>query len=112
MIAKINPENGDAAIVHDVTSIEDKSRIERAVQDETITFFRAHWRKGKYPTPTNMCGGSTSCTINNGMCMCEVTVKDRRGFKSMPTREQVLSMLHIGAYDPEALGKEYEEEKM
>jgi len=97
MFAKINKE-GKIAIVHDDQAGHTKESAE--VNENSLVYFRVHWKKGIFPVP-DTCTANSYCTIYNDMCLCEVEVIEYPTFVEMPTREDVLSKLHIGAYNPE-----------
>ncbi len=69
----------------------------------TLTYFRVEWRKGRYPhAQRNACGGG-DCQIVGSFCRCQTTLQETRAFSEMPTRDEVLSELHIGAISPHML---------
>ena len=86
----------------------DKSKLSSHVRDDTLTFFRVHWKNNNFPTPSNLCANSEYCSIYNNMCLCEVSVKDKKVFNRMPrNKQQVLTKLHIGSYDPQNLNLQF-----
>jgi hypothetical protein len=61
-----------------------------------------------FPTPKDGDCGGGSCELFEGgdsgeddSCMCNTTVIDRAVFDSKPTREEILSDLHIGSIQPD-----------
>lgn len=93
---------GTIAIVHAPTGLGNDS-VEKRVQEDTKTFFRVDWT-GDFASIIESCGsiGSCSATTDN-MCMCDVTVSDEQLYVDgdMVTEEQVLTTLHIGAFNPD-----------
>ena len=65
---------------------------------DSLTFFRVQWQ-GDFPRVSNSCA-NRFCRRWFGRCICRTSVKTRKVFDSEPTRDQVLSRLHIGAMSP------------
>ena len=65
----------------------------------SLTYFRVQWENGKFPIVEEQCGGGM-CEIWGSKCICRTTVKDSIVFDSLPTREQILEKLRIGALSP------------
>jgi hypothetical protein len=65
---------------------------------DSLTFFRVDWQSD-FPHVDNFCGRNT-CQARSGTCICQTTVEDRRVFESLPTRDEVLSRLNVGAMSP------------
>jgi uncharacterized protein (DUF1501 family)/uncharacterized protein (DUF1800 family) len=64
---------------------------------ESLTYFRVHWGNEGSPSINNSCGG---CEIVGKFCRCGITVQDTIVFSSVPSRNDVLSTLHIGGLPP------------
>lgn len=69
----------------------------------TVSYFHVQWDmtnvgvgKLEYPHVSDDCDGGT---ISGEYCICNSTVTDSPVFDSLPTREEVLSQLFIGAFD-------------
>ena len=77
------------------------------VQNQTKNFFRVDW-SGDIDTVLSNCTSIPSCRLAvDGECICDVTVKNEQVFYdqgsgpwSSPTRSDVLTQLHVGAFDP------------
>ena len=67
----------------------------------SFTYFRVNWDNGIFPNVDNGCGYG-ACQATYGRCHCQTTVEEKRIFSSIPSRNDVLSQLHIGALSPEA----------
>jgi hypothetical protein len=67
---------------------------------DSLTFFSVQWGNEEYfPTPGNDCGNG-ACEQIGTYCRCDVNVENARVFKAMPSRNEILSRLHIGGVDP------------
>jgi hypothetical protein len=77
----------------------------------TMNYFNVHWQTDvfgdeRYPTVVdNMCGnGACEITsvpsITGMMCICNTTVTETPAFQQMPSRDEVLSQLRVGAFAP------------
>lgn len=107
---KIDPV-GNAAIVHSSVGVDD-SQVAKHVQENTKTFFRLEW---------NDIAGVENLFVNceavgicrktiDGMCMCDVSVSDEQVFfdGGLPSSStQILSLLHIGSFEPSRSGDGY-----
>ena len=100
--------NGMVAIVHvPGTTIGTTSpffHLNRAVNYFSLFWDMNIFGEEMYPSPENDCGhGSCLKVITHGSekCLCNATVLEEEVFSSLPTREQVLSELHLGAFPPD-----------
>lgn len=81
-------------------------------QDKTVSYFHVHWDTSnveagrlEYPhTTENSCDGGT---ISGTFCMCDTTVVNAAMFSALPTRDEVLSSLFVGAFDPAVMDETY-----
>jgi uncharacterized protein (DUF1501 family)/uncharacterized protein (DUF1800 family) len=98
---KVSPDNGKVAIIYNVE--DDNTLMAEHVQSDTPSYFPVQWNNNEYPSPANNCGKSSLCDILNDSCICTVTVEEVPVFDLMPTRNEVLEYLHIGAFEPSSL---------
>jgi len=102
--------NGMVATVHNPEKTEgDGDTAVHVDADKTVSFYSVHWERDPctesemYPTVDNNCGNG-ACTLmvqlGEQKCLCNTTVSEASVFSSMPSRENILSQLHIGAFDP------------
>jgi uncharacterized protein (DUF1501 family) len=100
--AKINID-GTVGIVHSPRDIEPQA-IARHVQNETKTFFRVDWSSESHRKAIlTDCKRISSCSISvDDTCVCDVSVKETQVYfeGDRPSRDQVLSSLKIGAFNP------------
>lgn len=102
--------SGNVAIVHAPTGIEEVA-ISRKVASETKTFFRVDWT-GNITSVISNCSAVPACRVAvDGACLCDVFVKNEQVFsngnifaRDNPSREDVLTELQIGAFNPAASG--------
>lgn len=87
----INPD-GKVAIEREDTSLNNEYF--------SLTYFRVLWADDSYPHfERNSCGDGV-CEIVATSCRCQILLEDKQVFYSVPTREDILSKLHIGALPP------------
>jgi hypothetical protein len=70
-------------------------------QDYSISngnFFPVTWQNGLYPSPSNGCAGV--CSLQSGMCICNISVTDVAVFTNRPTVSNITSLLSIGSLPP------------
>ncbi|CAB9519484.1 Protein of unknown function (DUF1800) [Seminavis robusta] len=97
--AKIDRSNGKIAIVHQPDGVAEAD-VASIVQPITETYFRVDW-EGDFATVLADCGNLPSCTLtDDDMCLCHVTAADTQAFSQNPTRNDVLSSLTIGSFEP------------
>jgi len=75
-------------------------------KDVSIDFFRVHWEDDKFPSMYNNCGNGL-CTKDGNHCLCRISVVNSEVFTSIPTIEEVLQKLHIGAISPHTMANDY-----
>jgi len=120
--------NGLVAILHDPNkthkikhTYQDPLTAPHVNIDSTMNYFSIHWEKNitgddVFPSEENGCGNTTgsTCTLmtdqyDEEVCLCSTLVTDTAVFSEMPTREQVLSELTVGAFEPDMFnGGDYE----
>jgi len=75
-------------------------KINPLVRNDTQTFFRVEW-SGKVTPLAQICGDLPACQVTlDNMCLCDVDVSETQVFVAVPNRDDVLRMLHIGAFEP------------
>lgn len=100
---------GKVAVTHDVPDEAYKSK-RTLVDENTKTFFRVHWSDNdEAQTLLETCESYPDCSLSSdGYCMCDTTTTEESVFSAMPTKDQVLADLHIGAFDQEIYDGEYQ----
>jgi len=103
--------DGLIAVVHDpektYTSLDGSNpQVQSHVNAEkTVSYFHVPWDNTnvlvghlEYPSiAENSCDGGS---IDGEYCLCNITLEETTVFTSLPTREEVLAKLHVGAFDP------------
>lgn len=92
--------NGKVGIVHRPPDVL-LNETAFIVHADTRTFFRVDW-EGDFREIVAACGTVGSCVqTEDGACLCEVTVVQRQVFDgaNLPTAEDILSQLHVGAHE-------------
>lgn len=75
--------------------------------NKTVSYFHVYWNStvvaaGKVPYPhidENDCGGG-SISGSGDFCICNTEIATNTVFDSLPIKDDVLSRLYIGAFDP------------
>mmetsp|Transcript_662 Transcript_662/g.1594 ORF Transcript_662/g.1594 Transcript_662/m.1594 type:complete len:2342 (-) Transcript_662:143-7168(-) len=101
---------GKIAVVHDIPGEDYGGGMQNLMtNDDTMIFFRAQWSdKAQAISLFNNCDSTEGCsTTTDGYCLCNVLATESAAFNSTPTREQVLSDLTIGAFDPDVYDHDY-----
>ena len=87
----------DVAVIVDLDgtiAIEQQNRTNYA----SLTFFQVHWENSEYPHKKNNRCGYGLCEKKRGRCRCRVAgVQNKVRFTSLPSHNDVLSQLSIGA---------------
>ncbi len=73
--------------------------------DKTVSYFHVSWDKTnvlvghlEYPSVTeNSCDGGS---VDGEYCVCNATLEETAVFTTLPTRQEVLVKLQVGAFDP------------
>ena len=98
--------NGKIAVVHELPD-ENEDKRERGYEEEdNKTFFRVQYLTGgnEVSSLIGNCNSNLGCSVSvDGYCMCDVTVTDEVLFTSIPTPEEVLSILTVEAFHPDIL---------
>ena len=75
--------------------------------DDSVTYITMPWSQDVftqdylYPSSEdNSCDNEACSALDDGSCLCPVTVSESAMFDSLPNRTEVLSSLHVGAFDP------------
>jgi hypothetical protein len=98
LLAKIDSV-GKVAIVHGSPRDLPDGRVDSQVDVDSKTFFRVDW-DGDYEDVLSSCGSIEACTLTDeGMCMCEVEVSDEKVFSEVPSRDEILALLYVGAFE-------------
>lgn len=102
---KVNPD-GLVTIIHIPKDKWTRPKVQSHVNKEkAVSYFHVQWDtsnvavgKLEYPhVSDNFCDGGT---IENEFCVCDTDVISKAVFDYMPTREDVLTKLFVGAFDP------------
>ena len=95
------------AIVHEPTLLDDHpsypDSIDLRVHPDNTNYFKVYWKDGNYPNSSNSCGSGACVNVYQG-CYCSIDTIESRVFNSLPSESDILSQLHIGAFDPQVLG--------
>ena len=102
--------DGMVAIIHEPTlnNFFDDATVPYVDIDNTITFISVPWEKDNmtyeeiYPSVNNTCGEGACNVTLDGACHCDVTLSETAVFDSLPSRQDVLSLLKFGAPPPES----------
>ena len=75
--------------------------------EDSVTFITMPWNQDVftldylYPSSEdNSCDNGACSILDDGSCLCPVTVSETAVFDSLPNRTEVLSSLLVGAFDP------------
>ena len=98
------------AIVHKpmANPFAPKKRVLFVDVDNSINYISVPWEREPltgeevYPTVNNTCGNGACSATDDDHCLCVTTIVESHVFDSMPSRDDVLASLHIGAFDPES----------
>ena len=105
------------ALLHNPSSTNPGEITSFVSIDDAITYISIPWqvdpltRHPIFPWVGNSCGLGACAIIGDKMvggetigeqCLCKVSVTETPGCDCMPTREEVLSSLHIESADPDA----------
>ena len=92
-----------------------KPKFNPDVYDDTVpyvdydfasTFIKLPWQKDPvthseiFPTIDNACGDGVCTPTHDDLCLCNVTATETPVFATVPSREDALATLKIGAHDP------------
>ena len=106
--AAIRP-NGLIALHHDADvsqfeGIQTQTTNPMVDVDETINYWSVHWARNstgdeQFPSIDNNCGNGACILLDDDSCFCSATVIETPVFSSLPTREEILAELKIGAFE-------------
>lgn len=98
-------EDGLVAIIHQPPLLSDHpdftDTIDLRVHPDSTEYFKVHWDSNTFPNSSNSCG--TCESVYRG-CLCNINVLESSVFSSLPTENDIITQLHIGAFDPQILG--------
>mmetsp|Transcript_11918 Transcript_11918/g.17633 ORF Transcript_11918/g.17633 Transcript_11918/m.17633 type:complete len:271 (-) Transcript_11918:1781-2593(-) len=74
--------------------------------DRQINYISLPWPKDVlgdeiFPTMDDDCGNGTCALLQNWTCLCDANVIESLVFSEMPTRDDVLTRLKIGSFEPD-----------
>jgi len=95
--AKVD-SSGRIAVTLDFT--EEDGEHEDLLKDDRTTWFNVEWLGNSDGIPNARTNGCGPCTVSGNSCICDVSVVERAVFSSRPSREQILSQLHVGSHAP------------
>ena len=98
--------NGLIAIHHnpDTSSHKDPPPVADHVDVVTsMNYFSVHWQRSEtnnemYPSVSNNCGHGACEVYDELTCLCDTTVVQKKAFSKLPSRQDALSALSIGAF--------------
>jgi len=103
MSVQVGPD-GNVAMIHSVGSVDVKERV----GIDTGTYFGVFWAgDGSFPTASSGCG---PCVVHGSTCICPATAVTSivfDGSLGLPTIDEVITRLHIGAPDPNSFDSLY-----
>lgn len=102
--------DGLVAIIHKpaINPFFEDETVPYVDANNTITFIKVPWETDSmtaeeiFPTVNNTCGDGACSVTHDDACLCDVTVSESAVFDSLPSREDVLSLLKVGALPPES----------
>ena len=74
--------------------------------DNSMNYISVPWQRDPmtgeevYPTVNNACGNGACFTTEDDHCLCPTTIEESHVFDYLPSREDVLTSLHVGAFEP------------
>ena len=93
-------ESDDVIIVHSDGRIAIQPKNVSSSDFSALTYFRTQW-SGDYPQASgNLCGFGVCETIGK-WCRCKARVEEERVFSTLPSRQDILRQLKIGAISPQ-----------
>jgi len=103
--------DGMVAIIHEalINPFFNDYTVPYVDSENTITYINVPWERDNmtseeiFPSVAgNECGGGACTVTSDDMCHCQVTLSETPLFDTLPSREDVLSSLMLGAFDPSA----------
>eukprot|EP00804_Cyclotella_cryptica_P005395 CCRYP_017085-RA/>CCRYP_017085-RA protein AED:0.06 eAED:0.06 QI:162/1/1/1/1/0.96/28/3961/2317 len=102
--------DGMVAIIHDATkntAVQNENVVPFVSLDSSVTYITLPWPQDMYTLDylypskdDNSCDNGACSTLDDGSCLCPVTVSESAAFNSLPTRNEILSTLQVGGFDP------------
>lgn len=70
---------------------------------ETVSYFSVHWQKNvtgddQFPSIDNACGDGACVLLEDDTCLCNTATSETVVFSALPTREEALAQLSVGAF--------------
>ena len=93
--AQVNAR-GYVSIVHETDLSQN---VKGRVKPDVGTFFQVLWVDDEFPT-VDKCASIPGCEVRDATCLCSTSVSAAAVFTALPSKEDVLSRLHIGAINP------------
>ena len=104
MIAIVNEPDRNPTFYDDTVPYVDKVN--------TVNYISVTWGKDPftylpvYPNLDNNCGQGVCSITSDDACLCSVTLTEAAVFSSLPTRDEILANLTIGAFNPDTFAEE------
>lgn len=102
--------DGLVAIINDPvknTAVQNENVVPFVSLDSSVTWITLPWPQDMYTLDflypskdDNSCDNGACSTLDDGSCLCPVTVSESAMYNSLPTRNEILSNLHIGGFNP------------
>lgn len=102
--------DGMVAIINDAvknTALQNENVVPFVSLDNSVTYITFPWPQDMYTLDylypskdNNSCDNGACSTLDDGSCLCPVTVAENAAFNSLPTRNEILSILQVGGFDP------------
>eukprot|EP00934_Nitzschia_sp_Nitz4_P009303 Nitzschia sp. Nitz4//scaffold91_size79674//72229//78877//NITZ4_005380-RA/size79674-augustus-gene-0.83-mRNA-1//1//CDS//3329560139//9293//frame0 len=94
-------KSGKVALLHMPSGVNHDDVDPAVSATQSKTFFRVDW-SGDFNTIIDNCDADARCKmLSDGLCRCEVSVVENAVFDRIPTSEEILASLSIGAIEPE-----------
>ena len=75
---------------------------------KSISYIHVQWERDVvtgekvYPSTSNNCGDGACSATDDDHCLCLTTITENHVFDSLPSRDDVLTSLRVGAFDPDS----------
>ena len=107
--AKIKSD-GSMAIINDPaknTKVQNAKTVPFLSPESSVTYITMPWLQDIYTldylypsSEDNSCDNGACSTLADGSCLCPVITSESAVYNNLPTRDEVLSSLHVGGFDP------------